>query len=341
MARCARSACGRWRPGFLVYLGGLGLRLDDAWYCSAPCLERAARERLSRPRPMMPPAQPATGSSRIGGVLAAQKGIAPAAIEKAASEQVSSGLRLGAQLVQLGLVSKFDVLRALASQGGVGFLTTVDSARLTAAPGRLSRDVVGVLGLVPFEVDQRHDVLRVACTAPVPRASIAALRELTGAIIEPYLVADEQWAALVEAYGASPCAAAPSYTALPDVGAVAAHVAQAARHSGSVQMFEARCDGHLWVRLKGGDRIEELWVPVVASPLPASPVAAPTTVAAEPTVPRRPRVRRPAPKAAAVATAPQPLTSTARPPGDRSAADPLDLSFLDAWDAQAPPHLVQ
>lgn len=368
MARCARRACGRWRPGFLVQLGGLGLCLDDAWYCSAQCLELAARERLLRTRPIVPPALPTVGPPRLGGVLATQKRLSPAAIEKAASEQVRSGLRIGSQLVQLGLVSKFDVLRALAAQGGVGFLTTVDPARLTAAPGRLSRDVVRALGLVPFEADQKHEVLRVACTAPVPRASIAALRELTGAIIEPYLVADEQWPALVEAYGASPRAEAPSYAALPDVSAVAAHVARAARHSRGVQMFEARCDGHLWVRLEGGGRTEELWVTLDPSPLAAltvaaeaapmvvaaqiaaaAPAAAKTepmkaaapVVAAEPIVLRRRRVRRQTPKAAAVPTVPLAMTGIKPQAKDRTAADPLDLSFLEAWDAQAPPQLGQ
>lgn len=260
MAHCAREACGAWRPAILVRIGGLGFRLDDAWYCSAHCLELAARDRLARTAPAALSARQAFGPTRLGGVLAAQKQLPREVVERAAAEQARTGLRIGTQLVALGVASKFDVLRALAAQGGVGFLTSVDTSRVSSAPGRLSPHVVRALGLVPFEVDHKHDVLKVACTAPVPRASVAALRELTGSVIEPYLVADEQWPALVEAYCASSRARGNACSPIADVAAAAARVAAAARQARGVRMSEVRCDDDVWVRLDAGGEIEELWL---------------------------------------------------------------------------------
>lgn len=290
MARCARKACGRWRPTLLVRAGGLGLRLDDAWYCSATCLELAACERLSKTRPVTPAAT-AMRRPKLGGVLATLKRLPADVVEQAATRQAQTGLRIGTQLVELGAVSRFDLLRALASQSGVGFLTSVDAARVTTAPGNLSPQVVRALGLVPFEADHRHDVLKVACTAPVPRAAVAALRELTGSIIEPYLVADEQWPALAQAYGTSARARGPVYSTVSDVAAAAAHVADAAREAGEVRMTEARCDEHLWIRLDVGGHIEEFWLSERAEE-PAARTARPKR--SRPTRPRVEAALRPA-----------------------------------------------
>jgi hypothetical protein len=335
------------------------LRLDGAWYCSSTCLELAARDRLARTWPAVTPAVPAIGPPRFGGVLATLKKLPREVVEQAASEQARTGLRLGTQLVAMGVVSKFDVLRALASQNGVGFLTAVDAARVTAAPGNLSPHVVRTLGLVPFEADRRHDVLKVACMAPVPHSAVAALRELTGWIIEPYLVADEQWPALAQAYGSSVKEDGPAYSTLPDVAAVAAHVADLARHAGDVRMAEARCLGHLWVRLDIGPRVEEFWVTLqpAAAPAPADGVL--PRVAGKPR-PRRPRAsagpgrpRRPAAErrppvrerpALEVAPAVPELSELddcmlpGSPQGGLAApvavgaGQTLDLGFLDAWE---------
>jgi hypothetical protein len=328
MARCARRGCRRWRPGFVIRIAGLGLRLDDAWYCSAQCLGVAVRQRLEQTVPIVPPVVPTSTQPRLGGVLATQKRLAPSVVEQAASEQARTGLRIGTQLVELGLVTKLDVLRALAAQSGVGFLTALDPARLTHAPGNLSPAVVRALGVVPFEADRRHDVLKVACMAPVPRASLAALRELTGSIIEPYLVADDQWPAVLQAYGAARRAGAAGPVALTDLESLAERVAASAREAGAVRMSEARCEDSLWVRLESAGRVEELLLTsgdqaarpaarasvvaveamsMLAATASAEPIARPkrarTPRAAQPR-PRRPRAVA-APEAVAVA-APRP-----------------------------------
>lgn len=374
MPRCAHDACRRWRPGIVVRAAGLGLHLDDAWYCSAACLGRAVRHRLARTAPIVAPATATPAHPRLGGVLAVQKQLAPSLVEQAASAQARTGLRIGTQLIALGAVTRLDVLRALAAQNGIGFLAALDPGRLTSAPGDLSPAVVRALGVVPFEADRRHDVLKVACTAPVPRSSLAALRELTGSIIEPYLVADEQWPTVVQAYGAGRRAAGATPTVVTDLEALSVRVTDAARHARSLRMSEARCEDKLWVRLDADGRVEELLL-AFDTPAPASATA--TAEAASPAArprrarppratqprPRRPRVREVAPDApitAAAATPPEgsrpapadervPAAAIALPAAARasqaalgsSAAAALDLSFLDSWDADPVASLEQ
>jgi hypothetical protein len=343
MPRCARRTCGRWRPGLLVRIAGLGVRLDEAWYCSVRCLEVIARERLAGGSPVAPRALPPLAQSRLGGMLATQKRLTRDVVEQAASEQAGSGLRIGMQLVKLGVVTQFDVLRALAAQGGIGFLTAVDVARVRMAPGNLSPHIVRALGLVPFEVDRRHDVLKVACTAPVPRSAVAALRELTGSIIEPYLVADEQWPALAQAYGSAPRHEGPRFSALADVGAAAEHVAAAARQAGGVRLSHARCYDHLWLRIEAGGRLEECWLPVEPAPAESAGLAgagagAAAAVAAAP-APVRPRRVRGAKAAARPAGRRHPAAVPPDPPATTGGAA-ADLSFLQTWGAGHAP-LVQ
>jgi hypothetical protein len=309
---------------------------------------------------------PAIAQPRLGGVLALQKRLPHAVVEQAASVQVRTGLRIGTQLVELGLVSRLDVLRALAAQSGVGFLTALDPTRLAHAPGNLSPAVVRALGVVPFETDRRHDVLKVACTAPVPRGSLAALRELTGSIIEAYLVADDVWPAILQGYGAAMRTGAAAPTTVTDIEALASRVADTARESGAVRMSEARCDGNLWVRLDAGGRIEELllatghgtarFTPQASTGSAEGPIQATQVEAGEavrPSRPKRaraprsaqPRSRRPRqseaiPEPAAVAPAAAVADEPAKlPVGIPSVveAPSVDLAFLEAWDSRSVP----
>jgi hypothetical protein len=260
MPRCAHDTCGRWRPSLLIRLLGLGLRLDDAWYCSSDCLQAGARQRFERAKTVVPSTLSDAPRLRLGYLLAAARRLSPDVLTRAARAQAQTGLRIGTQLVRQGAVSSADVLRALAVQSGVGYLAAVDSARLMLAPGNLSSDAVHRLRLVPFDADAGHTLLRVACTAPVPRTAIAVLRHLTGWIVEPYLVADEHWPLLAKAYGAARRSAQPVCATVSDFDAAAAYVARTARAAGRIHMLEVRGDDYIWVRMQASDRIEELWL---------------------------------------------------------------------------------
>src|SRR5204862_4721441 len=111
-----------------------------------------------------------------------------------------SGLKLGAQLRAMGAVDAGAVLRTLATQAGISYIAALDPQCVQDAPGGLSPDAVRALGIVPFNAPEKGRI-RVAVTAPVPRVAFGALRQLTGWTPEPYLVDNDNWEALVQAYG--------------------------------------------------------------------------------------------------------------------------------------------
>ena len=258
MARCASDTCSRWRPGFLVDAGA-GVWFDDVWYCSTRCLESAARERLEAAsttdaRPPVP-----SPRVRLGALLLHQQAITPDRLRKGLEAQRRTGLRLGAQLEGLGLVSSLEVLKALAAQAGVAYLTNPEPSKVAQAPGGLAPATVKLLGAVPFEERPNEKRLKVACVAPLPRIAIAALREVSGWTVEPFLVTDQAWVTLLTAYGAQ-CDPLRQTTAarVDDIHGAAAHIAAAARRGLASTMHHARVAPFVWVRLEGSRQREDL-----------------------------------------------------------------------------------
>ncbi|MDP1569093.1 MAG: hypothetical protein Q8L86_03745 [Vicinamibacterales bacterium] len=261
MARCARTECGTWRPDLLVRYSGLGAALDGQWFCSRACLEADARVRLDKPARLSLPSL-SMPPLRIGVLLVHQGVITALQLRDALAAQKLSGLRLGAQLRAMGIAEARDVLRGLAAQAGVGYLTSVDPESVREAPGRLSQDAVRALSLVPIESDAELKRLRVACVAPVPRTALGALSELTGWSIEPLLVSDEHFEPLVTAYGRDARGVEQRVEArtVAGIGDAAALVATAAAGRPGVKMAQARFDPYMWVRLESESRVEDVLV---------------------------------------------------------------------------------
>src|SRR5688500_3650533 len=169
MPRCADASCVRWRPAFGVWGG---VRLNGTWFCSRSCAATAVRRGLESP-PSVGESAGALPPLRLGALLRHQGAITQAQLETAVASQRQSGLRLGAELQRLGFASSAAVVRALAAQAGVSYLTSVDAKRVSRAPGGLTADMVRALGLLPFEAHDRR--LHVICTAPLPRPALRAL----------------------------------------------------------------------------------------------------------------------------------------------------------------------
>lgn len=261
MARCSRDGCGRWRPDVLVDRAGIGLLLDGRWFCSADCIQSEAARRLRRARRVPSPA-PHVPALRLGSVLMRQALLTPAQVREAAAAQRTSGLKFGAQLVQLGFTTAAHVLEGLSIQEGVPYLASIDASSVRTAPGGLTRHEVDALGLVPFH--QADDELLVACVAPVPRAAIAALEALLRTSVEPFLVADAELERLVAAYGASASEADAEPALARDVDEGASRVAAMAARARIVEMTTALIEPFTWVRINGGGFISTVLVPPVS-----------------------------------------------------------------------------
>jgi len=224
---------------------GEGVTVDDLWFCSEACVEELALERLRHARTAddAPVTEPLR--MRLGAWLRHDGAITSEQLAIALESQRRTGLKLGQEIIELGFATPDAVLRALARQAGVRCLSRIDPASVRRAPADLSRHVVRALSLIPF-CEPLQGTIKVACTSPVPRIALSALRRITGLAPEPYLVTDRLWRELLESYGADTISHATETT---DVAEAAAIIARAAVESGASRLAEIRWEPYTWVRV--------------------------------------------------------------------------------------------
>jgi hypothetical protein len=254
--------CGRWRPERLVPRWASGMRFNGEWYCSRTCVESAAKVGLDEPAipsvtaGSLPP-------MRLGAFLRHLGAVSEKDLALALESQKISGRRLGAELQHRGMVGAEPVLRALAAQGNVSYLTSFDVSRVANGPAWLPAETVRALGLVPFETNESKRRVRVVCTAPVAKASVRALAKLTGWTAEPYLVDDQVWRLALESY--RPATGQSRYAgealATGSVDAIAARIADSAFANRSVTMRHGNVGRYTWVRVEGAQQVSDLLIP--------------------------------------------------------------------------------
>jgi hypothetical protein len=267
MPRCADHACGRWRPERLAPRWASGIRFNGDWYCSRACVENAALGSIDEPV-VAAPLSTALPPLRLGVLLRHMGVISEAELNEGLRSQRSSGRRLGDELLRLRIVAEAEpILRALAAQNNVSYLTAFDIDRVTRGPSWLPAATVRALGLVPFDLDPAQRRVKVVCAAPVSRSALGAVLKLTGWTAEPYLVEDQVWRRAIEAYrtvDAGEAQAAGQSRTVNGVAAAAACVADAAIASRSITMRSASCNRYTWVRVEGPAAVSDLLVSATA-----------------------------------------------------------------------------
>ena len=248
MVECARSACRRRLPGFLASLGRIGTYLDHQWYCSDACVEAAVRQRIEALPPVEPAYVQAWRPLKLGSLITYQTGL-PREVVEGAIARHGTDAPVGKTLREAGLVTSEDVLRALATQAGVRYLTSVNPRVVAHRPGELPRDVVRALGIVPIAADPEKKELQVACTAPIPGLAVRAMTRLTNWSVEPLLVTDETLPHLIEVYAAARHHRSTAVGDVCDPASGPARIAELARRRRVVRMIHERCDPYVWVRL--------------------------------------------------------------------------------------------
>jgi len=172
-----------------------------------------------------------------------------------------SGFRLGQQLIHLGFTTPDLVLRALATQAGVSYLSTFDVTRVERSPVALPVSMVRSLGLVPFEADRSTRQVQVVSSAPLPRMAMRTFARLTGWTPEVFLVNDDVFEKAIAAYRpAGDATTLHDAMTVGTIGAAAARVAEAAARTRGVTMRHAAYANRLWVRVEGMERISDLIV---------------------------------------------------------------------------------
>ncbi len=258
LRQCACNRCGRRRPRLLVDHARIGIHLDGQWYCSMACVETTVRARIQGLPPVEPAYVQGWRAMRLGSLLMSQVGLTREAIDAVLSDSDLAGVPIGRALQTVGLVKPEDVLRALATQAGVRYLSSVNPRAVAHRPGALPDDVVRTLGIVPIAADAGRREMQVACAAPVPGLAVRALTRLTEWAVEPLLVNDDLMPQLVELYGSAKQTPASVLGFVGDRKSGPARVAQFAKRRRVVRMVQERCDPYVWVRLDGQGAVADV-----------------------------------------------------------------------------------
>jgi len=238
--------------------------MNGEWYCSAACAGRQADDELARAATAMPARSRALPRLKVGLLLVHQGAITPVQLREALASQRRTGRRLGEELVARGMADWAAVVKALASQAGVPCLATLDRSAVRLCP-ELGAQAVQALGLVPFAVDPERRAMKVACTAPVPRLAVGALRELTGWHADAFLVPDSVLPELIEQY-ATLAAESDARELIVSREAAGARIAEAASELPGAMVSQARIDPWLWVRVSDGRIGRNLFVTTQEDP---------------------------------------------------------------------------
>ena len=267
MPRCARSSCGRWFPRFVH----TGIIVDDKWFCGSDCVEGLARRRLLGARPSAA-GLPSAAQIRLGVWLQHMGVISGAQLSEALRAQKQTGVRLGQQLQAMGHAPAEAVVRALAQQAGIGYLNNLDPANVAGAPGGLSADAARALGIVPF-CEAENGRIKVACMAPVPRMGLSAFRRLTGLTPTPYLVSDDQFRELQQAYGSAAADAGTShFVEARDLSDAVATITAAVANGRNTRVTDARLEPYTWVRVQSAGATHDVVLSDAGGPLcPTAP----------------------------------------------------------------------
>jgi hypothetical protein len=195
---------------------------------------------------------PTVPPTRLGTILRHQAACTATDIERGLDAQRESGLRLGEQLLAMGLIERQSLLRALAAQAGVSYLANLDAGMVRKAPGGLSSEAVRAIGLMPI-AEAKNGRIRVACPAPLPRRALGSFRQLTGWTPEVFLVSDRDWQALLANHGAELGVdrATAHFVLAGSLSDAAAGIADAATRARTTMVKEARMDPYTWVRVQG------------------------------------------------------------------------------------------
>jgi hypothetical protein len=150
------------------------------------------------------------------------------------------------------------VLRALAAQANVSYLTSFDLSRVKNGPSWLPSETVRALGVVPFDISERDRRVCILCRAPVPRAAVRALQKLTTWTAEVYLVGDRLFEQALAEYQSSSDSGVITVAGIDDAAALVAETASADR---AVTMRHAQWDRYTWVRVEGPTHVSHVLVP--------------------------------------------------------------------------------
>ncbi len=235
------------------------MRLRDAFYCRAECLETALIDVL-RVRPA-PPREPAARRIPLGLLLLSRQQLTEEqlrwalAAQKEADGCVDEALppqrkKIGLWLQELGFATELQVTAALARQWSCPLLRAglmaPGSRRFPAIPARL----LASFQMMPVELAATTRTLLMAFSEGIDYAALNAIEQMLGYRTEPCLVAPSTLREALQALARERTAGEINFDRVRDSDECAHIVANYASTVKADEVRVARCGDYFWVRLE-------------------------------------------------------------------------------------------
>jgi len=196
---CSDSICGQ-KQSLLSYFRGRGYFFEKGWYCSQRCLLRALSMTIRRSLEFPAPEILIHRRGRIGAILIQKGLISREELQSALERQQAEGGLIGEWLLKLTEVSEAELMAALSEQQGVPWLAkgglNINKSLMGLLPKKLCLDYK----IFPFEFNQDGEALRVAARSPIDGLLLHMLRTMLGYEIQFFIVSDRVFDEMVSSH---------------------------------------------------------------------------------------------------------------------------------------------
>jgi len=196
---CSDSICGQ-KQSLLSYLRGKGYLFENGWYCSRRCLSRALTLSVRRSLELPSPQILIHRKGRIGAILIQKGLISREELQLALKQQQANGGLIGEWLLELTEVSEAELMAALSEQQGVPWLAKAGPSLNKSLTGLLPKKLCLDYKIFPFEFNQEGEALRVAAKSPIDGLILHMLRTMLGYEIQFFIVSDKVFDDMVSAH---------------------------------------------------------------------------------------------------------------------------------------------
>ena len=196
---CSDSICGQ-KQSLLSYLRGKGYFFEKGWYCSRRCLSRSLTVSVRRSLELPSPEILIHRRGRIGAILIQKGLISRDELQLALQQQQANGGLIGEWLLELTGVSEAELMSALSEQQGVPWLAKGGPSINKSLTGLLPKKLCLDYKIFPFEFNKEGEALRVAAKSPIDGLILHMLRTMLGYEIHFFIVSDRVFDDMVSAH---------------------------------------------------------------------------------------------------------------------------------------------
>lgn len=262
---CSDSICGQ-KQSLMSYFRGRGYFFEKGWYCSHRCMLRALTQSVRRNLELPAPEILIHRKGRIGAILIQKGLISREELQMALERQRAEGGLIGEWLLKLTDVTEPELMEALSEQQGVPWLAKAGTEIKESIMGLLPKKLCLDYKIFPFEFNQEGDALRVAVRSPIDGLLLHMLRTMLGYEIQFFIVSDPVFDEMVVAQlDDRDEEAIEQFSCSRSAAEISELILRKSNEYGLQSMNLHYFKGIFWVRLTRGNDLRDFFVSIAAA----------------------------------------------------------------------------